>query len=152
MKKIILGILCVFMLMACVSASDLESEDFENFTIDVPSDASFQEAIPAGTEWGVDKAGNIVPMSVNPYWTDESNNIAIEYGDMDYKKLMDQRFEDAILSDEKGDIHTYDISKCEYANDYEYAVCVEDGAQATVVIYGSDLDTLNEMAKSVEFN
>ncbi|MBE6496659.1 MAG: hypothetical protein E7Z78_09510 [Methanobrevibacter thaueri] len=151
MKKIFLGMFCLLMLIACVSASDLVSEDFENFTIDIPSDASFVEAIPAGTSWTGDANGNLVPVDSNPYWHDEGNGLSIEYGDKDYKKMIEDCYEGAASSSDDGDIHTYDISDCEYNNDYKYAVCVADGDQSTVIICGNDLDTLNEMAKSVKF-
>ena len=40
---------------------------------------------------------------------------------------------------------------CEYNNDCKNAVCVANGDQSTVIICGNDLDTLNEMAKTVKF-
>ena len=151
MKKLFLGIFCLLMLIACVSASDLVSEDFENFTIDIPSDSSFVEAIPAGTSFTGDASGNLVAADSNPYWTDENNDISIEYGKMDYKKMIEERYEGAASSSDEGDIHVYDISNCEYNNDCKNAVCVANGDQATVIICGNDLDTLNEMAKTVKF-
>lgn len=152
MKKFFLAILCLFMLIACVNASDLASQDFENFTIDIPSDASFVEAIPAGTSFTGDANGNLVALDSNPYWCDEDLGMSIEYGKMDYKKMIEERYEGAASSSDDGDIHVYDISDCEYNNDCKYAVCVADGDQSTVIICGNDLDTLNEMAKTVKFD
>ena len=151
MKKIILAALALFLLIACVSASDLVSEDFENFTVDVPSDASFKEGYPVGTAFGGDSSGNLVPQDANPYWFDDNIDISIDYADMDYQKLMDKRFEGAKLSSEDGDIHVFDISDCKNSDDKQYAVCIADKDQSSVIICGNDLDELNEMAKTVKF-
>ena len=85
------------------------------------------------------------------YWFDDNIDISIDYADMDYQKLMDKRFEGAKLSSEDGDIHVFDISDCKNSDDKQYAVCIADNDQSSVIICGNDLDELNEMAKTVKF-
>lgn len=150
LKKLLFTSLCFLMLIACVSASDLVSEDFDNFTVDVPSGADFVQAAPAGTQWTGDANGNFVPLNLNPYWADESNGISLEYADKEYKSMMNDRYNGSSLVSDDGNIHVFDISGCKYNNDYQYAVCVA-GTHSTVIICGNDLDTLTEMARTVKF-
>ena len=151
LKKLLIASFCLVMLIACVSASDLISEDFDNFTVDVPSDADFVQAAPAGTQWTSDANGNLVPLSLNPYWADDNNGISLEYADKEYKSMMNERYNGSSLVSDEGNIHVFDISSCEYNNDCQYAVCVADGTHSTVIICGNDLDTLTEIAKTVKF-
>ena len=171
MNNKILGILCVFMIvcgLSVVAAADLTGHDFTLFKMDVPNDANISEDTAFNgkdvLEDAIRSNGGSIPVSelesdpanTHPEWTDDVNDISIQFIDCQEDKLSDhanamkQMYANSTFKEDSGNLHIYDMSKVN--GEGSYSVCVENDGKGIVVITGDDLDLLKQMGESVEFN
>lgn len=170
-KKIFaIAILILMCGMLSVSAATLEEEDFGNFTLDVPSNADFEEhiVIPAGTVFtlsGGSLSSSLNEISSDPekthtMWEDESLKLSIEYiifSEDNYTDCDDAMSKLFNGSDKTSDADGLNVYKLPKTNDYKYAVTkVSDGflfspGDEMVIVSGNDLDELKEIASSAKF-
>ena len=170
-KKIFaIAILILMCGMLPVSAATLEEEDFGNFTLDVPSNADFEEhiIIPAGTVFtlsGESLSSSLNEISNDPekthtMWEDESLELSIEhiiFSEDNYTDCDDAMSKLFNGSDKTSDADGLNVYKLAKTNDYKYAVTkVSDGflfspGDEMVIVSGNDLDELKEIASSAKF-
>lgn len=152
MKRIFLGVCLLVMILgiSCVSAADLTEHDFKNFTMNVPSDASFDQVIPVGVSWTPVGSSTLKPDYNNSCWSDGSE-LLIEFSNDNYKDVIKSRLSEAKESGDESGLHIYDISGCKNSDGHNYAVCKELG-KSVVIVYGNDLDSLKEMASTAKIN
>ena len=170
-KKICaMAILIIMCGMITVSAASFEQEDFGNFTMDVPSNANFEEktVIPAGTVFTF--SGGSMSSSINevasdpekthPMWIDEDINLSIEYiifSEDNYTDCDDAMEKLYNGSTKKESINGVTIYTLDPIDRYDYAVCkVSDGFLFTsgdemVIVSGNKLGELKQIAASTEF-
>lgn len=156
--------------MITVSAASFEREDFGNFTMDVPSNANFEEktVIPAGTVFTF--SGGSMSSAINevasdsekthPMWIDEDIDLSIEYiifSEDNYTDCDDAMEKLYNGSTEKESINGVSIYELDPIDKYDYAVCkVSDGFLFTsgdemVIVSGNRLGELKQIAASTEF-
>lgn len=171
MNSKIIGILCVFMIvcgLSVVAAADLTGHDFTLFKMDVPNDANISEDTAFNGKDVIEDAvrsnGGSIPVSelesdpanTHPEWTDDVNDISIQFIDCQEDKLSDhanamkQMYANSTFKEDSGNLHIYDMSKVN--GEGSYSVCVENDGKSIVVITGDDLDLLKQMGESVKFN
>jgi hypothetical protein len=171
MNKKLLSILCVLMLLcglSVVAAADLTNHDFTTFKMDIPNDANLTEETGFNGKDVIENAvrsnGGSIPVSdlesdpanTHPVWTDNVNNISIQFINCEEDKLsnhanaMKQMYANSTFKEDSGNLHIYDMSKV--SGEGSYGVCVENNGKSVVVITGDDLDLLKKMGESVKFN
>lgn len=160
MKKIILGIFCLFVVIvsiAAVSSTGFVSHDFGKFTMNVPEDANFSEynvtnkniEISAGTDFSD-------PSISHPVWN--AGNLSVAYYDCgedkisDCNKVMDDYHNDTPV--EKSDEFYAYNHKGNGPLKYEVFKVKKGGfleSDIVISISGNDLGQLKQMANSLKF-
>ena len=153
----------------CVGATDLTTKDCGNYTIDVPSDASFEEEafVPAGTAISLGGDGTSLSYSndaIIEAETDKKNDLEIYYLDFEtyggsYSSVEEFKNTTLEFGAEKQDTSgDYEVYKNSDGSDYDYQIIVQkkgflslSNEEKIVVIEGNDLDLLTKMADSVKF-
>ena len=171
MNKIVICILCTLMLtcgLAMVFAADLTSHDFSTFKMDVPANATFNEDTAFNGRDSLQSAvanngGSIAvsdlesnPANVHPEWTDEANDITVQYINCSedalssHSNAMQQMYANSSFKENSGNLHIYDMSRVN--GDGSYSVCRENDGKSIVIISGKDLDLIKKMGETITFN
>ena len=156
-KKIILGLCLVVAVMSIgtVCAESMVSHDFDDFKMDVPKDSNFQKVPLNNTD-----DADILNMNEKAY-LDEGNMIIVESVDTSLiSKNQISLFTHYVFNLVNPDLNqAYEhqdgnlrvMEPASNSDQYFSVVCINSGNKS-VVLAGLDVNTLKDMANTIDFN